>query len=467
MKPERSGVSFRLGAVGLAGLLLACGPGDSSVGGKKDAGSDINDLPPVNNPPACTKFTFYQDLDGDTFGNSAVSESACQPTAGFVLSGGDCDDSDPEVYPLAVEVVDGKDNDCDGKIDFGARGVDYDGDGYPGVDLDGNVVDCNDENPLVGPGAVEVVGDGTDNDCNGEVDEPTDCGTVTGTTALDFARAIGLCGDLVTSATFVQGNAQARKVRSRFGDHWLPETSGGQLIQLSSGVAVDNLENPGYSPQQGTGFSTSGFSHPLWSASECFPQSSAPAARDVTELRLVLKVPQNANSFSYRVNFFSAEYPEYVCTQYNDRFVALLRSTALDPTKLPGGATRNCNGEFCNISFDSLGQPLSINSGFFDVCKTDTGNPDIPYSCGKDPALLSKTGYDRPGSPTEYASGSGPLGGATGWLTTVAPVKPGEEVELRFYIFDEGDSILDSAVLIDGFKWDAEKVDAPTTVPIG
>ncbi len=48
----------------------------------------------VNNPPVqCT------DMDGDGFG-----EGDCEP---------DCDDSDPTVYPGALEICDGKDNDCD------------------------------------------------------------------------------------------------------------------------------------------------------------------------------------------------------------------------------------------------------------------------------------------------------------------------------------------------------------------
>ena len=31
--------------------------------------------------------------------------------------------------------------------------------------------DCNDNDPLINPGAIELCGDGVDNNCNGEVDE--------------------------------------------------------------------------------------------------------------------------------------------------------------------------------------------------------------------------------------------------------------------------------------------------------
>ena len=58
-------------------------------------------------------------------------------------------------------------------------------------------------------------------------------------------------------------------------------------------------------------------------------------------------------------------------------------------------------------------------------------------------------------------------GGATGWLTTKAPVKPGETITLRFLVLDEGDAKLDSAVLIDNFKWDTTSVAAPVTVDPG
>lgn len=83
----------------------------------------------------------------------------------------DCDDNDPNVHPAAVEIIgDGIDNNCDGLIDTtftwggGPTGVDADGDGYP------DFVDCDDNDPNVHPGAVEIPGDGIDNNCNGVID---------------------------------------------------------------------------------------------------------------------------------------------------------------------------------------------------------------------------------------------------------------------------------------------------------
>ena len=62
---------------------------------------------------------FYQDADGDTFGNNAALTQACfSPGAGFVTDNTDCDDSNAQVNPAATEILgDGLDNDCDGTAD--------------------------------------------------------------------------------------------------------------------------------------------------------------------------------------------------------------------------------------------------------------------------------------------------------------------------------------------------------------
>ena len=51
---------------------------------------------------------------------------------GNVIGGGDCNPNDDSVYPGAVELIDGLDNDCDTVLS--ADEIDSDGDGYiPGV----------------------------------------------------------------------------------------------------------------------------------------------------------------------------------------------------------------------------------------------------------------------------------------------------------------------------------------------
>ncbi|MBM3963032.1 MAG: hypothetical protein FJ306_14195, partial [Planctomycetes bacterium] len=77
--------------------------------------------------------TWYADADGDGFGDAASATLGCEPPAGAVPSGTDCDDGDPQTAPDADERCDGVDNDCDGAIDEDVREVwytDADGDGY-------------------------------------------------------------------------------------------------------------------------------------------------------------------------------------------------------------------------------------------------------------------------------------------------------------------------------------------------
>ncbi len=58
--------------------------------------------------------TYYQDLDGDGFGDAGMSMVDCEQPDGYVENDEDCDDTDEAINPDAVEILDGVDNDCDG-----------------------------------------------------------------------------------------------------------------------------------------------------------------------------------------------------------------------------------------------------------------------------------------------------------------------------------------------------------------
>lgn len=85
---------------------------------------------------------------------------------GYSAAAGDCDDSNPQTHPGALEIEDGQDNNCNGLIDESQPIRDVDGDG-----LSENGGDCDDHHPAIGPHRDEIPGDGVDNDCDGQIDE--------------------------------------------------------------------------------------------------------------------------------------------------------------------------------------------------------------------------------------------------------------------------------------------------------
>ncbi len=67
---------------------------------------------------SCTPITWYQDSDGDHFGNPAVTTPSCLALPGYVPVGGDCNDGDPLINPQAADSnCNGKDENCSGAPD--------------------------------------------------------------------------------------------------------------------------------------------------------------------------------------------------------------------------------------------------------------------------------------------------------------------------------------------------------------
>ena len=62
--------------------------------------------------------TYYQDADGDGYGDPCNTRDAVVQPPGYVTNNKDCNDSSADINPDAIEVCDdGKDNDCDGDAD--------------------------------------------------------------------------------------------------------------------------------------------------------------------------------------------------------------------------------------------------------------------------------------------------------------------------------------------------------------
>ena len=123
----------------------------------KDNDCDGNVDEDVVDQPYC------EDQDGDGHGvEGGATKVDCKPSAGFGTCDGDCEDRDDAMYPGASEVCDGWDNNCDGNVDEGVRGV-------CGVGLCSRYAISCTSTCIPGSPFAEVC-NGYDDDCDGVVD---------------------------------------------------------------------------------------------------------------------------------------------------------------------------------------------------------------------------------------------------------------------------------------------------------
>jgi hypothetical protein len=134
------------------------------------------------------KSTFYADVDGDGFGNSGNTATACSAPSGYIMDATDCNDTPGagSINPAAAEICNGIDDNCNSQIDEGVKSTFYadaDADGFGNSSKitmacsapSGYVVngtDCNDSPGAasINPNASEVC-NGVDDNCNTQTDE--------------------------------------------------------------------------------------------------------------------------------------------------------------------------------------------------------------------------------------------------------------------------------------------------------
>jgi hypothetical protein len=350
------------------------------------------------------------------------------------------------------------------------------------MDKDGwspNQGDCNDCDPNVNPGAIDVPKSGADGgpvtygdeDCDGTPGDsamPCDTGlALDDVVAGDAAKAIELCRTATTSdkkygvlsAAYVRADGTAfatpalqTGIEATFGTNVTPR-GGANMLVLSSGHARTVGQA---SACNGISCQTNATATPP----PGFPQDDpacppTPAIADDVALELQIRAPTNATGYAFNFKFYSFEFPDWVCdtSGYNDQFVALVSPP-------PTGAYVPAGSSFGNISFDSNKHPVSVNLGFFDVCDPTTPSRFATHcksGGGTCPALpspycplgvtdLAGTGFD------VWHSTVGPAG-ATRWLETQAPVQAGSTITVRFAIWDAGNAQFDSTIVIDDFHW--------------
>lgn len=194
----------------LLALATACGGEDADMDGWTVEAGDCNDNDNLVYPggneicdgidndcndtidddyAAGGSVVYYVDADGDGFGSTDLTTLSCSPPEGYVENALDCKDSGEGAAgfnPLADELCDGQDQNCNGEIDEDAVDAtafhaDWDQDGYGSSSVEVRACeaplgyiedarDCNDFDPFTNPEADEVC-DYVDNNCDGTVDE--------------------------------------------------------------------------------------------------------------------------------------------------------------------------------------------------------------------------------------------------------------------------------------------------------
>jgi hypothetical protein len=315
-----------------------------------------------------------------------------------------------------------------------------------------------------------VTGDGG----MGQVDKTPSCdkGLPIDGAATSFANAIGICttaagqGFGLVSASYSKAFGSSSPPANGqwgllpgFGNVITPR-EGSLLGDISSGFGrlYDDPSGTPESMMNGdfvAGNPMDGKNYPTGAAPPGFPKAAKGCQQDnlvndMVDVKLVIKAPPDATGFQFDFDFFSSEWPNYVCSNFNDAFIAYLTSSQTTD----------------NISFDADGNPVAVNISFLNRCTPGTpvgclrsnGNqPDPPLNtaaCSAGPSELQGTGFgDTYETQCESNNIQATLGASTGWLTTKAPIMPGEQFTLEFMIWDAGDGLLDSSVLIDNFQW--------------
>jgi hypothetical protein len=472
-----------------ANAAAACTMGSCGLGACEDGFNDC-DKDPAN---GCEKEGTCKCVPG--------AQTACYTGPPETQNKGKCKDgvqtcnAQGTGYGACVgEILPGQTDICANNVDDNCDGV---VDENPDEDKDGWTVcggDCCDAigpnclNPeLVNPGAFDLVGNMVDDDCDNMLDNvvPACDGALAtnSNTGNDYAKAIDLCqfttenpplaqkkwGVISTTITRADGvgasAANAKSIRNNFGTGGIVPQKNARLAVFSTGNAADQGDvSPPYADFEGGTDNGANSNAPAdWLAANGNQFPNAPGcpgpgsttAYNSIMMKIRVRVPTNAKSFNVQMHFFSAEWPEYVCTNFNDLFVSLVTSTAVG------------NPADKNIAIYTTQQnqkyPVGVNiakaaAGLFTECKNGQvaclGAPFNYNNCSAGVNPLAGTGFQVTNDAGCGANNT--TGGGTGWLKMAGNVKGGETMEIRFAIWDTGDGVWDSLVLLDDWEWSVQ-----------
>jgi hypothetical protein len=218
---------------------------------------------------------------------------------------------------------------------------------------------------------------------------------LTANAATTFSDALDLPGDQVIGTTLT-GPAEAAQIRANLGI--IQPIQGASFVLLSTGIAGTATPEPG------------------------IDLGLPGAADDVVTLRLDLQVPVGANRLSLQYNFLSAESPDFVGTIFNDTFSLQLVE--------PAGTRAFTLASVNSSQFFDASDSRANDSGF-DLFADDPAGVDTVFGVGL------------------------PDAGLTDFQSFDVEVTGGGNLQLVLAIQDNGDGILDSAVLLDSIRFSA------------
>ena len=252
-------------------------------------------------------------------------------------------------------------------------------------------------------------------------------------TDLANALLLGQTGITITGASFVGVDGQAGTYAGfdlRSGINRLAINDG---VLLTSGNASSAVDNQNFPDQQGGQDDASGALGPPG-----VPDGDADlttllgiTTNDANVLTINFTVAPGVNSVLFDFVFGSEEFPDFVGS-FNDAFAAYLDGV--------------------QISFDSDGNPITVNNNFFQFNNSGLTPGDFTGP-NTDPDTEGKTGVT---FNIEYD-------GLTPVIRTQAPlIGPGVHT-LKFVIADASDDILDSGVFISRLQGSGAVIPGPTT----